>query len=207
MKAPDVDSPGGHDAGESVSAGFLDRLRAQEAAAWQRLLHLYGPTVYGWCRQAGVAPQDAADVQQEVFQAVARSVADFRRQRPGDSFRGWLWTITHNKVRDHWRRCAKRAPGVGGTTAHERLQQVPADESSGAATVSRPAEEQQLYRRALELIQTEFEDRTWKAFWQVAVEGRPPAEVAAKLGMTVGAVYIAKSRVLKRLRQEFADIM
>jgi RNA polymerase sigma-70 factor (ECF subfamily) len=59
----------------------------------------------------------------------------------------------------------------------------------------------------LELIQTEFEDRTWKAFWQVAVEGRPPAEVAAELGMTVGAVYIAKSRVLKRLRQEFADIM
>src|SRR5437764_23519 len=97
------------DASSSSRPTLLERLRAGQAGAWERLAELYGQTVYVWCRRAGVSEADAADVSQEVFTAVARTVADFRRERPGDSFRGWLWTITQNKVRDHWRRRADQA--------------------------------------------------------------------------------------------------
>jgi RNA polymerase sigma-70 factor (ECF subfamily) len=186
---------------------LLQRLQSREAAAWHRLAQLYGPIVYGWCRRAGLMPEDAGDVVQEVFQAVARSIGDFRRRRPGDSFAAWLRTITHNKVRDHWRRCARKVPAAGGTTAHERLLQVPAEASAESEGAEAADEGKRLYRRALDLIQAEFEEHTWQAFWQLTVVGRPSAEVAAEQGMSLGAVYIAKSRVLKRLRQEFADLV
>src|SRR5262249_11480033 len=159
-----------------------------------------------WCRRAGVPEADAADVSQDVFAVVARHLADFRRERPGDSFRGWLWTITRNKVRDHWRRHADRIKAAGGTTAQEVMTQVaedgPSDSEAGAEE-----EAGELYRRALDLIRSEFEERTWKAFLMVTVDGRLPADAAAALGTTPGAVYIAKSRVLKRLREEFGDLI
>jgi RNA polymerase sigma-70 factor (ECF subfamily) len=206
MKAPDVDPSDG--AESSVSTSLLGRLQAQEGPAWERLVGLYGPTVRGWCRHLGLAPEDAADVGQEVFHAVAGAIGDFRRDRPGDSFRGWLWTITRHKALDHRRREAGRAKAVGGTTAQEHLAQVPNADGpadSDAAPVS--AGTDAVYRRALELIRSEFAERTWKAFWGVAVDGRPVADVAAEQGMTAGAVYIAKTRVLRRLREEFADLL
>lgn len=191
-----------HDANSTVGPSLLERLRTRDSGAWERLARLYGQTVYGWCRRAGVSETDAADVCQDVFTAVARTIADFRRERPGDSFRGWLWTITRNKVRDHWRRLADRAQAAGGTTAQEVMRQVPEE-----ATDSEVDADGDLYRRALELIRTEFEERTWRAFLMVTMEARLPADVAAELGMTPGAVYIAKSRVLKRLREEFGDVL
>ena len=209
MKDADVGTnaaPSASDANHSVGASLLERLRTHQADAWERLLQLYGQTVYGWCRRAGVSEVDAADVSQEVFTAVARHIADFRRQQPGDSFRGWLWTITRNKVRDHWRRHADRVQAAGGTTAQEVMQQVPAATEPGSVAGAE-AESGHLYHRALELIRSEFEERTWRAFLMVTVEARLPADVAAELGMTPGGVYIAKSRVLKRLREEFKDLL
>ena len=116
--APIAGAPTG-DANPSVGSTLLERLRAGQTDAWERLARLYGPTVYVWCRRAGVPEADAADVSQEVLAAVARHLADFRRERPGDSFRGWLWTITRNKVRDHWRRHVDQVQASGGTTAQE----------------------------------------------------------------------------------------
>src|SRR5262245_3318945 len=197
MKDADVPTNAGPptgDANPSLGGSLLERLRTGQAGAWERLARLYGETVYVWCRRAGVSEADAADVSQEVFAAVARHVADFRRERPGDSFRGWLWTITRNKVRDHWRRRADRAHAAGGTTAQEVMHQVP-EPASPDAEAGGEAGPGDLYRRALELIQSEFEERTWRAFLMATVEARPPADVAAELGMTPGAVYIAKSRV------------
>jgi RNA polymerase sigma-70 factor (ECF subfamily) len=194
------------DRNPSVAASLLERLRASEAGAWERLAGLYGATVYVWCRRAGVSEADAPDVSQEVFSAVARHIADFRRERPGDSFRGWLWTITRNKVRDHRRRHADRVRAAGGTTAQEVMNQVAESAASESETEPEPRSGD-LYRRALELIRSEFEERTWRAFLMVTVEGRLPADVAGELGTTPGAVYIAKSRVLKRLREEFGDLL
>jgi RNA polymerase sigma-70 factor (ECF subfamily) len=191
----------------SVSASLLHRLRSQDEQAWERLLALYGPTVLGWCRRAGLPPQDAEDVHQEVFRAVARSIADFRRDRPGDSFRGWLWTVTRRKVIDYQRHRAIGVEAAGGSTAQQRLAQVPEEEEPSEPEGGLSAEAEAICRRALELIRGSFTESTWRAFWAVAVEGQPAADVAAALGLSVGAVYIAKSRVLARLREEFADLL
>ena len=107
----------------SVSSTLLERVKARRPEAWQRLVELYGPLVYRWCRQSGVGTEDAADVVQEVFGAVAGHVADFRRRRPGDSFGAWLGTIARNKIRDFYRR--RRAEAAGGTDAQELLAQIP----------------------------------------------------------------------------------
>ncbi len=204
MKDPRVD-PGNGSASASVASSLLVRLRDRNDAAWQRLTGLFGPVVYSWCRRQGLQPEDAADVQQEVFCAVARTIAQFRRDRPGDSFRGWLWTITRNKLRDHWRRRQAQPEAAGGTTAQQRLLQLAEAESANSAPDA--GAEGSLFRRVLELIRAEFEERTWQAFWSVAVEEQTPAEVAAALGMSTGAVYVAKSRVLRRLRDELGELL
>jgi RNA polymerase sigma-70 factor (ECF subfamily) len=183
------------------------RVKAQDQAAWDRLVSLYSPLVYRWCRQAGLQAADAADVGQEVFRAVARKVTDFQRERLGHTFRGWLRTITRNKVCDHFRQQGPAERGAGGTEAHRQLLQLPFEEAEPVGEVHDAAETTLVYRRAVELLRQEFEEQTWQAFWRVAIRDQSPADVAAELGMTVNAVYLAKSRVLRRLREEFADLI
>src|SRR5262245_39471180 len=117
---------GTHAGGSSVSpsSSLLLRVRAQDRNAWQKLARLYGPLVYSWCRRAGVGQEDATDIGQEVFLAVAQKIGKFRRDRPGDSFRGWLFGITQNKIRDYRRRGARRHEVTGGPP-----DEAPAEES------------------------------------------------------------------------------
>src|SRR5262245_35008006 len=183
---------------------LLERIKANEAEAWQRLVALYAPLVAQWCRRWDLQEQDLADVLQEVFQSVMTHVAAFRKERQGDTFRGWLRRIAQNKVRDHFRRLGREPGGVGGTDAQRRLSQVaapPPEDSDGGDE----AAERGLYFRALDGIRAEFENRTWKAFWRTAVEGRPPKEIAAELSMTPGAVRVAKCPGLHRRRDELGD--
>lgn len=183
----------------STSTSLLVRLRAHDGDAWRRLAALYGPLVYRWARQAGLQPDDAADIAQEVFQAVARGLDGFRRDRPDDRFRGWLWTIARNKIRDHFRHRLGTAAAVGGTEAHQQLQQLPDRPEELEAASEGVA---QLARRAIELLQTDFEPHTWQAFWKTAIEGRDTREVADELAMTCQSVRQARYRVLRRLRSE-----
>ena len=189
----------------SISSTLLERVRARRPESWQRLVDLYGPVVYRWCRQLGVSRSDAADVVQQVFAAVIVDVGQFRRDRPGDSFGGWLRTITRHRVCDHFRQRQGQASADGGTEAYRRLLGVAeADEES---TPAPPVEQEGRFsRRLLELVRSEFESRTWDAFWRIVVDGQPPAEVAAELNMSLPAVYKAKSRVLRRLRQELGGL-
>ena len=188
----------------STHRSLLQRARGRDPAAWERMVVLYGPLVLGWCRRWGLRDDDAADVFQEVFQAVAAHLGGFHRDRPGDTFRGWLRAITRNKVADHHRRRQREPAGVGGSEARDRLARVaepsPPDDPVGDAA------EAELLHRALAMIRGEFEARTWSAFWQTAVDGRAAADVAAELGMTPGAVRVAKSRVLHRLRTGLGDL-
>ena len=162
-------------------------------------MRLYGPLVYQWCRRWELRDEDVADIFQEVFQAVAIQIVGFRGDRPGDTFRGWLWSITRHKVCDHFRRRGREPQAAGGTDAHERLLNLPQPpDDDMPATVS-------LVQRALDLIRVEFEERTWQAFWRTAVEGQAPRDVAAEFGVTPDAVRMAKSRVLRRLRRELDD--
>jgi RNA polymerase sigma-70 factor (ECF subfamily) len=184
---------------------LLDGARARDAAAWERLVALYAPLVLSWCRAWGLRDDDAADVIQEVFQAIATHLGGFRRERAGDTFRGWLRTIARNKVNDHFRRTKREPTGVGGSEARALLLQVPgAEPADGSGPAD--AAECELLHRALEMIRSEFEPRTWEAFWQTAVEGRAAADVAADLGMSPGAVRVAKSRVLHRLRADLGEL-
>jgi len=185
----------------STSPSLLSRVRAADPTAWERLARLYGPMVYRWARQAGLQPQDAADVVQDVFHSVATNVGKFEHQANGGGFRGWLWTIARNKIRDHYRNLKGKARGTGGTAALDQIQQLP-ESPPATSSESGHIEISNLRRRAMELVRGDFEEQTWRAFWRAAVEGDTPADVAADLGISVWAVYKARARVLSRLRQE-----
>jgi RNA polymerase sigma-70 factor (ECF subfamily) len=203
---PNTDSEKSRSSSQGTQRSLIDRARAREAAAWERLVALYAPLVLSWCRSCGLQADDAADVFQEVFQAVATHLSGFRRERPGDTFRGWLRRITRNKVNDHFRRREREPAGLDGSEARAMLSQVPNTlpvEENGASA----EQESELLHRALEMIRSEFEANTWQAFWQTAVEGRAAADVAADLGMTPGAVRVAKSRVLHRLRTDLGELL
>jgi RNA polymerase sigma-70 factor (ECF subfamily) len=203
-EAHDVGAPGEKPPSSTeTSLGLLERARADDAAAWARLVALYAPLVFDWCRRSGLQQEDAADVFQEVFQAVASHLGGFRKERTGDTFRGWLRTITRSKVQDHFRRRAREPGGVGGSAAQAWLAQVPVPPRDDEAAEGRA--EQSLFRRALGLIAAEFEERTWQAFWRTAVEGRAAKDVAMELAMSPGGVRVAKSRVLQRLREQLGD--
>ena len=190
----------------SISSTLLERIRARRPEAWQRLVDLYGPVVYRWCRQLEVGKADAPDVVQEVFIAVATHVEKFRRERPNDSFGAWLRTITRSKACDHFRRYRGAPDAAGGTSAYQRLVDLPGpcDESSASGRLEI---DDGFPRRVLDLVRAEFEDRSWVAFWRTVVQGQSPAEVAEATGLSLHAVYKAKSRVLRRLRDELRDVL
>ncbi|MBI1832701.1 MAG: sigma-70 family RNA polymerase sigma factor [Planctomycetes bacterium] len=189
-----------------TSPSLLMRVQADDQSAWTRLVELYAPLVYHWCRRANLGPDDAADVFQETFRAVARHIRDFRRDRPSDSFRGWLRTIAQNKIRDHYRRLKDEPKAVGGTDANLRLNAA-ADPISLEEDESEQSVVNQVLHRVLESIRGEFEERTWQAFWQVQIEGKSTSDVGAALGMTAAAVRKAKLRVLARLRAEMGELL
>jgi RNA polymerase sigma-70 factor (ECF subfamily) len=185
---------------------LLARVQANVPEAWERLVQLYAPLVLRWSRCAGLQDEDVADIFQQVFQAVVAHVRSFRKDRSTDTFRGWLRRITQNKLRDHFRKLRQETRGSGGSSAQERLAQLP----EPALLEDDPATddgEASLFARALEMIRSEFEERTWTAFWRTAVEGQATGDVAADLSMSPGAVRVAKSRVLQRLRIELGDLM
>src|SRR5262249_50704838 len=152
-----------------------------EAEAWDRLVALYAPVIYRWCRRWDLPEQEVADVFQDVFGAVAAHLVEFRRDRPGDTFRGWLRAITQNKVRDHYRRLGRQPAAAGGTEANLKFDRLP---DTHADDDSEDRIDGGLIGNVLESVRAEFEDRTWRAFWLTAVEDRTPGEVAPELGMT-----------------------
>jgi RNA polymerase sigma-70 factor (ECF subfamily) len=198
---------GGVPPSTATSRSLLERVKVNDAAAWDQLVNLYGPLVFHWCRGWDLQDQDTADVCQEVFQAVATHIGSFRKERAGDTFRGWLRTITRNKVHDHFRRLGREPGGVGGTDAQARFAELPAPQPADDDSAVGDDAERRLFFRLLDLIRAEFEERTWQAFWRTAVEEQAPKDVAADLGMSPGAVRVAKYRVLHRLREELGDLI
>jgi RNA polymerase sigma-70 factor (ECF subfamily) len=180
----------------STSSSLLERVKASDEDAWRRLVRLYGALVLYWCRKSGLQVTDRNDVFQDTFRSVARHIAEFRHDRPEDSFRGWLRTITLSKIRDHFRQAKRELPAAGGTDAYEQLLQA-ADAADGP-----DVEIELVLKQALAMVEAEFEPRTWRAFWRVTADGLSTDAVAEELGMSTAAVRQAKSRVLRRLRQE-----
>jgi RNA polymerase sigma-70 factor (ECF subfamily) len=191
---------------QATSKTLLQRLRANDSEAWRVMVQLYTPLVRHWATRGGVRGVDVEDVTQEVLQVAATHLHNFRRDKPGDSFRGWLRGITRNMVLQHFRRSGRNPRGSGGTDALVQLQEV--EDAANQDADEDPAEELDgLRRRALELVRSEFEERTWRAFWMTVVESRAPADIAAEMGVTPTAIRMAKSRVLRRLKETFGDMI
>jgi RNA polymerase sigma-70 factor (ECF subfamily) len=166
------------------------------------LVRTYSRRIYRWCRLDGLQAADAANVVQEVFHSIALNLADFRRDRSGDSFRAWIRCITKNKVRDHFRR-EKRQPAhaAGGTDAYRLLASYP--EAGGGTEIETPLRStgRELFSTLCSQVRNEFSERDWRLFWRVVVDGQPAGEAGAEYGITANTVRLVKMRVLRRFRQ------
>jgi RNA polymerase sigma-70 factor (ECF subfamily) len=185
---------------DTTPVSLLKRVQHQgRPEDWNRLVDLCSPLLYGWARRKGLPEPDAADLVQDVFALLLHKLPEFHYD-PSRTFRGWLKQVALNKLYETQRR--RRPP-----------RPVPQAILEGASPGDEPDPfweldyRQELVRRALEIMQSQFQPRTWQACWEHVVSGRSAAEVAADLGMSPGAVYVAKSRVLRRLRQELEGLL
>jgi RNA polymerase sigma-70 factor (ECF subfamily) len=184
----------------TTSPTLLDLLRQpNQPEAWVRFVRLYTPLLLVWSRRQGFQEADAEDLVQEVLVKLVHELPTYERGVQ-QSFRGWLFRVTANQCRDFRRRKATRPlPGA------DRL-----DGLADRAAVAELEEEEYrrlLIRRALDLVRPDFSDKTWAAFLGVMVEGRSAAEVAAALGISSNAVFLARNRVLTRLREDLDGLV
>jgi len=181
----------------TTSVSLLERLRQPaDQPAWQRFVDLYTPLLFHWARCAGLQESDAADLIQDVFHLLLRKMPEFTYDQNG-SFRGWLRTVLLNQ----WRTRLRRRSELPLNDADSALI-----EADGQQAVAEKEYRDYLLRRALDVMRRDFRPSTWQACWQHVVEERPAADVAAGLGITVKAVYLAKARVLRRLREELQGL-
>ena len=180
---------------------LLERLRLRpDAASWQRLIDLYSPLVHSWLRRYALQPADADDVAQETLAVLVRELPQFRHDLRRGAFRSWLRGIVVNRLREFWRG-RKRQPAAGGGDADLLLGQLQ-DPNSHLSRLWDREHDEHVARRLLELLELEFEPTTWRAFQLLVLENKNTAEAAAAVGISPGAARVAKSRVLRRLRQE-----
>lgn len=190
-------------ASPATRPSLLLRLRdPRDGAAWSEFVDLYAPLIYGLARQRGLQDADAADVTQEALRAVALGAGKLEYDPSRGSFRGWLFTIARNKLRNFFAAQRHVVQGTGDSALHQWLQEQPSAAESAEWDV---ACEQRLFTWAANQVRSEFQEATWQAFWRTAVEGQKAAAVAAALGISTGAVYIARSRVLARLRARIRE--
>lgn len=189
---------------EITRPSLLIRIRdLRDEIAWAEFARLYTPLIYRVARQSGLQDADASLVAQDVLITVARTIHRFEYDRAYGSFRGWLKVVTRSRLSDFLRAQGRHVQGSGDTVVLRVLDDQ--------ADPSQPDLWEREYRRSLfewaaERIRCEFEEKTWQAFWQTSVDGRETADVAGALGTSVGAVYIARSRVIARLRREVEEI-
>jgi RNA polymerase sigma-70 factor (ECF subfamily) len=180
---------------------LLVRLRdARDEAAWSQFVEIYAPLIFGFARKHGFQDADAADLTQDVLQAVSGGIRRLDYDPRRGSFRGWLFTVVRNKLRNAVAARNRPGRGSGDPEAQQLLQELPAREEDEAAWWDRE-HEQRVFSWAAEQVRGSFQAATWQAFWQTAVEGKTGPEVARALRMSVAAVYLAKGRVMTRLKE------
>lgn len=182
-----------------TSLTLIERLKRSDESAWERFVRLYAPLLLHWARRAGFQNADAEDLVQVVLVTVIRRLGKYERRADG-SFRGWLFTVARNEARDFRTR---RATGPLPTSAGiETVPAAPPDAAPDEAEYRRA-----VAHRALELVRCDFEPQTWSAFVAFVLNGRPAADVARELGTTPNAVYLARNRVLTRVRAELTGLL
>lgn len=185
-----------------TSISLLERLReAPNGEAWERLVAIYTPLLRHWLDRHGLGEADRDDLTQDVLAIVVRRLPAFEHNQRRGAFRNWLRLIVTHRLRDFWRAGRSRPAAVGGS---DFLQWLDALEDPASSLSCRWNEEhdRHVLQTVLRQIESHFEPTTWQAFQRVVRDGRRPADAAAELGISVNAVLLAKSRVLRRLRQE-----
>jgi RNA polymerase sigma factor (sigma-70 family) len=184
---------------------LLIRLRdAHDRLAWEQFVGLYAPLVYGFARRKGLQDADAADIAQDVLTSVAQQMRQWEYQPDRGSFRGWLFTIARNRLKN-WQSCAARRLDSRGGDEHQTvLNAQPQDEPDKEEWDAEYA--RQVFHWAAGIVRKQVSDQAWRAFELTAVEGRTGPDVAAEMGISAGAVYLARSRVMARLKQQVQSI-
>jgi RNA polymerase sigma factor (sigma-70 family) len=185
---------------------LLVRLREPgEQEAWREFVEIYTPLVFGFCRGRGLSEADAADVTQDVLRAVAAALPRFEYDPQRSTFRNWLFTVVRSKFNNHLAGAARR-PRTAGDTTLARYRDLTAEGDGEAEEAWRREHRSGLVRWAAGRIRSEFNPATWDAFWRTAVLGEAAGGVARELGVSVNAVYIARSRVTRRLRATIDEL-
>lgn len=184
---------------DTTSSSLLEQLRQSSDPAWDSFARLYTPLLFSWTRRLGLREQAAADLVQEVFVVLLHKLPQFRYDRDR-SFRGWLWSVLRSTWLDLCKRRGTAEPEANGVFPEPICP-------DGTEDVDEAEYRQYLVRRAMQIMQSDFQPATWQACWEHVVNDRPAAEVAAELGISAGAVYVATNRVLCRLRQELAGLL
>jgi RNA polymerase sigma-70 factor (ECF subfamily) len=185
---------------------LLLRIRdAGDRSAWGQFVSLYAPMIYRFVRRRGLQDADAADVTQEVLRVVAAKAQGLEYDPALGSFRAWLFTVTRHTLINTQKRQARHPQGTGDTAMHRRLDAQPAPCPDEKEVWEQEYQNSRL-NWAAERVRVQCAETTWQAFWRTAVEGQTPRSVAESLGMSVGAVHIAKSRVMARLKAVLGEL-
>jgi RNA polymerase sigma-70 factor (ECF subfamily) len=175
-------------------------------AAWQQFLDLYGQTIFQFVRSRGLQDADAADLVQEVFRRVGNAIGRLEYAKQKGGFRAWLFTITRNCLNTYFRKKQRTVQGINDSNPGSTLGQL-ANASDELDERWELEFQRQLMAKAVETIRAKTEPRTWAAFEMVAIQNQSVDEAVSALNMSRGAIYVARSRVTNKLRQEVKRLM
>jgi RNA polymerase sigma-70 factor (ECF subfamily) len=192
--------------GESTRPSLLIRVRdPRDDEAWRQFVEVYGPLIYHFARKQGLQDADADDLTQTVLQGVSRTIRALEYNPQQGSFRGWLLGAVRNQLQKFRQHQSKTVPGSGDTGLQAILSEQPNRDADEEMTWEHEYQ-RHLFLAAVKRVRHTFEDSTWQAFWLTAVDGKNAQDAATELGLSVGAIYTAKSRVLSRVKQEVEDL-
>jgi len=190
---------------QTTRVSLLARLRdAGDADAWSQFHQIYGPIIFRFARRRGLQDADAADLTQDILREVSQSIHRFKYDPGIGRFRSWLFTVARYTLSTFRRRGLHEPRGSGDTSFHERLEQEPQPDTGQAEWDHEYG--QRLFELAAESVRQKVQPATWQAFWATAVEGRDPETVAAELNLSIGTVYVARSRVTSHLREAIRQV-
>jgi len=189
----------------TTSPSLLMRARTGDEDAWNRLVEVYGPLVFRQCQRKGLNPDDAAEVTQDVFVAVSSGLNSFENETPGHRFLNWLRSIATRKIADCYRRQERAFSARGGTSVLQRLEQIVEPDMDDESEWPLDEFRRDVFRQAVQLMKSDFEEPTWKSFWLCIVEEKTTKEAGELLGMSPGAVRNARYKILGKLRNELGD--
>jgi RNA polymerase sigma-70 factor (ECF subfamily) len=176
---------------------------ANNEAAWSEFVEIYTPLLYRFAERRGISASERADIIQETLRSVTGAIERFEHNQAVGSFRGWLYTVARSKIANHFRQQARRPQAIGGTTMAMKVQEQPdpKDEVDWVKDYR-----QRLFEWAAQKVKQEFAENTWAAFWRTSVDDEEVSVVCETLEMSRGAVYVAKSRVVARIREKIASV-